>query len=184
MRKASKIIPGAVAFMLTACADLPMSVDSYSASYVPGEELFAGNDVPVVVRGNAYAVPEGEFNQAVIDAMQGWAFRDDHFVPAINPNAVYRVIVVFNAPSTLSGQQICARPFNVTAQFGVPPMPRVPVSASLCRGDTNIADAFGSVGTAGGPGSEVFRRGIGQFTASLFPPNNPDLGGDGGCKTC
>lgn len=184
MRKAPRIILAAASFALAACAGAPLSVNSYSASYVPGEELYAGYDVPVVVRGSAYAVPEPEFGLAVIDAMQGWAFRPDHFVPAINPNAVYRVVMVFNPPNTLSGQQLCARPLIAAAQFGVPPMPRVPITASLCRGDANIADAFGSVGTAGGPGGEVFRRGIGQFAASLFPPNNPEIGGDNGCRTC
>jgi hypothetical protein len=59
----------------------------------------------------------------------------------------------------------------------------VPLVAALCRGDTAMAWAAGTVPAAGGPGGAGFRRGIGQFTAALFPSQNPDNlnnGRDGG----
>jgi hypothetical protein len=166
----------AILLSLAACVGTgtPLSVPHYAVGYTPGEELYAGPDVPVVVLGNPFPVPQAEFVPSVIAAMQGWSFRPDHFVPAADPYAVYRVIMMLNPPNTIIGETMCERPLRVVAQFGVPPAPRVPVAASLCRGDGNLAFVFGSIETAGGPAAPLFRRGIGQFTAALFPPRNPE----------
>jgi hypothetical protein len=167
---------GAVLLLSAACvnAGTPLSVPHYAVGYTPGEELYAGPDVPVVVLGNPFPMPQAELVPSVIAAMQGWTFRPDHFVPAADPNAVYRVIMMLNPPNTIIGETMCERPMRIPAQFGVPPAPRVRVAASLCRGDGNLAFVFGSIETAGGPAGPPFRQGIGQFTEELFPPQNPE----------
>lgn len=175
MRRRTCAFLGAALFALTACTGAPVSVPTYRPGYTPGEELYAGNDVPVLVLGNAFPMPQPEFILNVIDAMQGWAFRPDHFVPAVDPNAVYRVVWMFNPQANVIGATLCTRPLTAAPLFGVLLAARVPVSVALCRGDSELVEAFGSIETDGGPRSEVFRRGIGQFTALLFPPRNPEL---------
>jgi hypothetical protein len=163
------------ASLLAACAGMPtpIAVPSYNPGYSPGEELYAGNDVPALIRGNPFAMPEPEFDRSVLAAMQGWAFKPAHFVPAADPNAVYRVVLMLNPPNVLGGT-LCARPLRAAPLFGVPPAPRVPVAAALCRADDYLAYAYGSIETEGGPDGDKFRRGIGQLVALLFPVRNPE----------
>lgn len=165
----------AAAIGLAACAGASYVVPYYAVGYTPGEEAGAGLDMPVVVRGNAFAMPQPAFDQAVTDAMQGWAFRLPlHFTPLGNPNAVYRVVMVFNPPTAVADPAYCLRPLPVQAVFGLPPAPRTPLTAVFCRGDGVLASASGSVSTAQGPFSPEFREGIGHFTAALFPAVNPE----------
>jgi hypothetical protein len=51
---------------------------------------------------------------------------------------------------------------------------RVPLVAALCRGDSYLAWAQGSVPAGTGPQSPAFRHGIGQVTQALFPSQNPE----------
>ena len=166
---------------LAACAGTPVANVDYDLSYTPGEELYAGNDVPVIVIGNPFPVPQPEFTAAAIDAMQGWAFRQvTHFVPAADPNAVYRVLVMFNPSNNVIGETLCTRPPTAQPLFGVPPGPTAPLSAALCRGDKYLAYAYGTVPTGDGPGSQTFRTGFGQFIRTLFPAKNPQRTPDRG----
>jgi hypothetical protein len=166
---------------LAACAGAPVANVDYDLSYTPGEELYAGNDVPVIVIGNPFPVPQPEFTAAAIDAMQGWAFRPvTHFVPAADPNAVYRVLVMFNPSNNVIGETLCTRPPTAQPLFGVPPGPTAPLSAALCRGDKYLAYAYGTVPTGDGPGSQTFRTGFGQFIRTLFPAKNPQRTPDRG----
>jgi hypothetical protein len=171
-----KIFAAAV-LALAACADASyVGVPYYSGGYAIGEELAAGPDMPVVVRGNPFAMPQPAFDAAVADAMTGWAFGLPlRFVPVPESNAVYRVIMVFNPPAAVADHAYCVRPLRIDAVFGLPPeAARTPVFAIFCRGDAVLASSSGSLGTAGGPMSPPFREGVGQFTAALFPPANPE----------
>ena len=173
MRPNFKPLLAVLAILASCGVNTPVSYVSYSPSYNPGEELYAGNQVPVVIRGNPFAIPQPEFDSATLAAMQGWAFRPAQFVPAIDPNAVYRVVLIFYPPGNTTGTILCQRPLTANAAFGLPPAPQAPFSAALCRGDASLADVFGRIGTEGGPGGAPFRRGVGQVIASLFPPQNP-----------
>jgi hypothetical protein len=158
---------------LATCEGAPVANVSVSIGYRPGEELSGGNDVPVIVIGNPFPVPQPEFTANAIDAMQGWAFGPAHFVPAVDPNVVYRVMLMFNPSSNVIGETLCTRPPTAQATFGAPPAPQAPLSAALCRGDSYLTYAYGSVPTGDGPTSETFRRGLGQFIRTLFPSRNP-----------
>src|SRR5579863_10525783 len=92
------LLAGGLGVIAACSVDTPVSYVSYSPSYTPGEELYAGNQVPVVIRGNPFAVPQPEIDQATIAAMQGWSFAPATFVPAADPNAVYRVVLIFHPP--------------------------------------------------------------------------------------
>ncbi|MBV9523381.1 MAG: hypothetical protein JO010_11340 [Alphaproteobacteria bacterium] len=167
----------AAGLVLASCAGVPIVGPAYYAvGYTPGEERVAGVEMPVLVRGNPFAVPQAEFDAEVTDAMQGWPFGLVlHFTPQGNPNAVYRVVMVFNPPAGVGDATYCIRPLPVQAVFGLAPgAARTPVNAVFCRGDGVLASAAGSLSTAGGPQSPDFRAGVGQFTAALFPPRNPE----------
>jgi hypothetical protein len=149
---------------------------NYALGYTPGEERVQGMQMPVIVGGNPFAMPQADFANAVTDAMQGWAFRAPlRFTAAGNPTATYRVIMMFNPPRNSSDFQYCERPLPIQPVFGVAPnAPRTPVFAVLCRGDGVLASARGSLSTADGPQGPNFRAGVGQFTGALFPPSNPE----------
>jgi hypothetical protein len=165
------------ALLVAACA-APLTVHYYDNNYTPGEQRVAGMERTTVIRGNPFAIPQGEFDQSVVDAMQGWAASHDHFVLTGNPNDAYRVVVVFNPPPA-TGPNLCTRPLAVDTVFGqAPGAASAPVMATFCRGDRALATTYGSVEASAGPQSEAFRRGIGRFVAELFPLQNPDRTSD------
>jgi hypothetical protein len=168
---------------LAGCAAPIFNVD-YDASYLPGETRANGPDITVLVRGNPSALPKAEFDRAVTDAMQGWSFWPDRFTTAGNPNAAYRVVMIFNPPATAGGAVLCTRPEIADAVAGVPASPRVPVVAALCRGDFYVSLAEGAIPAAGGTPSDDFRHAIGLMTASLFPAQNPQRIGPRSCTFC
>ena len=93
---------------------LAYTVPYYSPSYFPGEERVAGTVMPVIVRGNPFAIPQAEFARDTTDAMQGWAWIAPlQFSTEANPNAAYRVAMVFNPPPGTSDYTYCIRPMPV-----------------------------------------------------------------------
>jgi hypothetical protein len=169
---------------LTGCAAQPAYNVHYDISYTPGETQANGPDLIVVVRGNPSDLPKPEFDRVVTDAMQGWAFGPIHFTTEGNPNAAYRVVIIFNPPATATGAVACIRPLTADAvAMGVQPA-RVPLVAALCRGDTDMSLAEGSIGAAGGPLASDFRTGMGLLTASLFPSQNPQGRSGRDCPMC
>ncbi len=170
--------------ILTGCAGQPVFNVDYDASYSPGETRANGTDLTVVIRGNPSDLPKPVFDRAVTDAMQGWGFSLNHFTPEGDPNSPYRVVIVFNPPPNAGSYVLCSRPLAVDAVAqGVQPA-RVPVVATLCRGDSYLAIAEGSIGMAGGPLAADFRNGIGLMTASVFPAQNPQRRGGPECANC
>jgi hypothetical protein len=170
--------------VLTGCAGQPVFNVDYDLSYVPGETQAAGPDLTVVIRGNPSDLPKPVFDRAVTDAMHGWGFALNHFTTEGDPNSPYRVVIVFNPPPTAGGYVLCQRPLTVDAVAQGVQSARVPVVAALCRGDSYIALADGSIGAAGGPLGPDFRNGIGLMTASLFPAQNPQRRGGPDCALC
>lgn len=159
------------------CVGVPVISNAiYESGYTPLEWSGAG-DLPVVVRGNPYSVPQSEFDQAVTDDLQGTVLGfPTHFIPASSgPAAVYRVVMMFNPPSGIGASALCARPEPPNALLpAAAPAARVPLSAALCRGDTAVSAVNGWIGTGGKPRSAELKWGISNFGYSLFPPSNPD----------
>jgi hypothetical protein len=181
---AARQIGAAMALLaMTACAGAPIYNVEYSPGYQPGETRAQGPDVTVVVRGNPSTLPKAEFDRSVTDAMQGWSFWPDHFTTDGNPNAAYRVVMIFYPPLTAGGPTLCMRPELADGVYGVVSA-RVPVVAALCRGDYHMSLAEGSIGAADGPQGVDFRSGVGHITQALFPPHNPQDTGRSGCRMC
>jgi hypothetical protein len=176
---------GALALLaITGCATAPVFNVEYDMSYLPGETAVAGPDLTVVIRGNPSDLPKPVFDRTVTDAMQGWGFAPNHFTPEGDPNAAYRVVIVFNPPPTAGGYVLCQRPLPVDSVAQGPQFGRVPVVAALCRGDSYIALAEGSISMTSGPLGPDFRNGLGQLTAALFPAENPQRRGGPNCRFC
>ena len=159
-------------FTLAACGSLPVSNVQYSAGYAPGE-VVPRNAVPTLVMGNPFSTPQPEFAAAVVDAMQGNTSDPATFVASNNSSGVYRVIMLFGS-GTFTGQALCAQPPQAQGISGTGASASLPLAAVLCRGDSSLAYAHGTVDGSGGPSSPAFRRGVGQFTRLLFPVQNPE----------
>jgi hypothetical protein len=175
-------------FGLAGCTGVPVFNANYDASYWPGETSAGGSDITVLVRGNPSTLPKAGFDRAVTDAMQGWSAYPHHFTTEGNPNAAYRVVMIFNPPPTAGGPTLCSRPETADAVAGAAGATRVPLVAALCRGDYYISLADGTVAAPGAaPGAPLagdFRTGIGLVTASLFPSQNPQRLGAHDCGVC
>jgi hypothetical protein len=183
MRHHSRRMAGLIALGLVAgCAGLSPYMVEYSETYRPGETRYSPA-LPVVVRGAAFAIPKPEFDAAVVDAMQGWSASADHFTATGDPNAAYRVVMVFNPQSAVYGR-ICQRPLIADSVFGAPPAPAVPLVAAVCRGDSYMSLVSGNVHVAGGPGNPAFRDDVGHVTGYLFPVQNPTWNSSKGCEHC
>jgi hypothetical protein len=167
---------------VTGCAGAPVIDDKYTdVSFAP-QEYRAESDLPVLVQGDPFSIPQTTFDQDVADAMQGTTFgTDTQFVPAPNgSDEAYRVVMAFNSGGI--ADDLCkAAPVSSSgpAPQGQAPTARVELSAALCRGERAISYADGSVATAGGPKGSDFRWGVSQFSIALFPGSTPQGHGRG-----
>jgi hypothetical protein len=166
---------------IAGCAGQPIVSNAYyDTGYAPYEYLGQG-PLPVVVRGNPYAVPQTDLDSAVADAMQGTTFGTTTRFAAADPGPqpAYRVVMLFNPSTTTYGAALCRRPEPPNAVFGEGPAARVAVSAALCRGDSAMVYADGSIGTNGGPQGSEFRGGVQRISMTLFTPKDHQKGNDG-----
>jgi hypothetical protein len=127
-----------------------------------------------VVMGNPFPISQPDFAADVVDAMQGHAVGPVSFAASNDTNAVYRVIMLFVPSGGVTGEALCNRPPRVQAVAGAGASAKLPLAATLCRGDSFLAYAHGTVDGTGGPSSQAFRDGVGQFTRLLFPAGNPE----------
>jgi hypothetical protein len=179
----ARIGTGLALLCIGGCGDLPISNVTYSDSYHPGETKSSGPDMVVVVRGNPFSIAKPELNSAVVDAMQGWSAWQDHFTDAGNPNAPYRVVMVFNPTSNVGSETYCARPLVADGATAAAPSARVSMVAALCRGGSYLSYVDGSVPVAGGPRDTAFRNAVGRAALLLFPAQNPQANGSD-CGEC
>jgi hypothetical protein len=164
---------GLALLCLAGCGTTPVYNVVYDETYHAGETKTSSLDMPVVVRGNPFGVPQPELDSAVVDAMQGWSAWQDHFIVATNPNTPYRVVVIFNPTRSVGYGAYCERPLTVDGASATAPAPRALMAATLCRGGTYLASLYGSVDLEGGPQGAAFREAIRQATILLFPVQNP-----------
>ncbi len=139
-----------------------------------------GRQLPTVVTGNPFAVPDAEFVRAITEAMSpsaAVASRDQETAA----RAPLRVLMLFNA-NTYTGDRLCDRSKPLAV---APPSSggqgsgggRMDLVATFCRGDSPMTQVITSLNIAG-PDDPRLKNMMQQVTASLFPPNNPDRNGD------
>jgi hypothetical protein len=186
--------PFLLAALLAGCAiddSARISFERFSRIYRPGETMAVGPTLAVFVFGSPFGEPIEQFSAEVIDAMQGWPFSGwpvRFGQPGEVPVATYRVAMIFDRSAF--GPRVCESPLTrADRAAAIPPVPpaepsppaavtaplpaRLPLTAVLCRGDTYLAWADGTVAAGSGSTSPEFRRGVGRFTRALFPSRNP-----------
>jgi hypothetical protein len=180
---------------LAACLALALAVpaaaqtmrDQMWSGYDPGElggGPRGGRQLPTVVTGNPFAVPDGEFVRAVTEAMSDAATaasRDQ----AAAARAPMRVMMLFNA-ATQTGERICDRSKPLAVAPAAPQTApqaargagggRLDLVATYCRGDRPMTQVVTSF-NVGGPDDPKLKNAIRQVTANLFPMTNPDRHG-------
>jgi hypothetical protein len=155
---------------LGGCTSNAYIADTFTDVSYSALEFRRAGIVPVVVRGDAFVIPQGEFNQFVTDALGTTA----RFAAAPEgSNATYRVVLMFSPPATLGSGMLC-RAELPKPTAAVPAATRVGLSAALCRGDRALTAADGTVATDGGLQGGSFRAGLQQFATVLFPTQNPN----------
>jgi hypothetical protein len=157
--------------------------DQMWSGYDPGElggGPRGGRQLPTVVAGNPFAIPDGEFVRAVTEAMSdaaAAASRDQ----AAAARAPMRVMMLFNA-ATQTGERICDRSKPLAVAPGTSQAARgagggrLDLVATYCRGDRPMTQVVTSL-NIGGPDDPKLKNAIRQVTANLFPMTNPDRHG-------
>lgn len=185
MRFASYGLTAAAILAIGACAPGVSTVGQHSPLFTSAENNRAmnGRDVFVIVHGGSYGVEKASFNQSVLDNMQrnrsGMRTRFTA-TPQNNYNPDYKVVMLFNGPSSAQAADLCKRPEQYAAV------------APTASGDTNVLAAFCKFDA---PLTEVTGRAIGVTSVSdarfaslirstmtdLFPlVNDPQRDGGGG----
>lgn len=156
--------------------------DQMWSGYDPGDVngVHGGRQLPTVVSGNPFSVPDAEFVRAITEAMSpsaAAASRDQ----AAAARAPLRVLMLFNA-STYTGDRLCDRSKPLAV---APPSTagsasgggRMDLVATFCRGDSPMTQVITSLSISG-PNDPSLKNAMQQVTANLFPPRNPDRNGD------
>ena len=152
------------------------------SSYDPTEinGAHGGRQLPTLVTGNPFGVPQEQLAEAVVGAMRG-SRSGRPTDPAVATTAPLRVLMMFNA-ATLTGDRLCDRGQPLAVGDAGPRAPvgsaRGELVATYCRGDRPMTQVTASLDGVGGPDDPRFRDFIKQVTLSLFPSRNPDMQGD------
>jgi len=129
-----------------------------------------GRDFTVVVRNNPTTLPGEEFEQKVVDAIQGqitYMVTNFTTTPGESARRQYRVEFFFDPPdTTTNGFALCDPTRDLPETV---PRPGVTyVLAAYCLRDRPLSEAFGSSADAA-PGTEGFDRLMSQVVRSILP---------------
>jgi hypothetical protein len=147
-------------------------------SGVPNSFAYAAGarDMTVVVVGNPFAVPKGELDRFVADAMQGRNHGPvTHFTttPGDSARPGYRIVVALNTPMAFDAHDACGDVGTIPA---APPTERLRAVMAFCAKDTILSEVTGSVPHTLRPGDGKFGELIGAMTWELVPVDDPDSG--------
>ena len=176
-------IAGAAVLGVSACAkSVPVLSGTAPDPTRRIDELYdrgvAGHDLLLVVAGAPFAVPEGDFAEAVEHAARvtppGRQPVQAALHPGVSAYGGYKLVLVFNPPKVLSGEALCAE--HVPAGGG--PATVVRVSGAFCIGGTAYTQVDGEV-AATGPADKAFRNLVQQVVVALFRLDVPITPGSG-----
>jgi hypothetical protein len=163
--------------LLTACVGTtPRTTSEVWPTYRPAEfaRVSGGRDTAVVLRGNPFAMDPVQFEQFVLNNMQGqnWGPRTNFTTRPTNFDPAFKVVMLFNGPG-VNGGQLCRNPGAIDFRTG--PQPQMHVLAVFCRHDQWLTLAQGWLAAdASGVSQDAFARLMRQLTADLFPAFNKD----------
>lgn len=162
---------------LTACSStVPRTTSEVWPLYSPNEfgRAGGGRDTYVVLRGNPFAMAPPQFEQLVLDNMQGqnWGQRTNFTTHPVNYDAAFKVVMLFNGPN-VNGGELCRNPGAVPFRTGR--QQELHIQAVYCRYDQWLTQAQGWItGDASGIPQEAFAGLVRQVTRELFPAFNKD----------
>jgi hypothetical protein len=139
-------------------------------SYIAG-----GRDLKTDVLGNPFAVDQTAFAENVANNLQGVNPGPDiNFTttPAPTARAPYFVRLVFNGPTSSTGERLCGGAPEVAPAAS--PTGEVHVIGAFCRGDqpmTYVAARNGGITSMEDPAFRSLVRAVG---VQLFPVRNPE----------
>jgi len=147
-----------------------------------------GRDALVIIHGGGYGLDQASFRQAVLDNMQrARGGLNTRFTsnPVNNYNSDYKVVMLFNGPSTAQADELCRRPdqyASVTPTVG----PETHVLAAFCQFDSALTEVNGRAAGVTTVADARFGSLVRQTVTDLFPPSDQrpqkdsDSGNSGG----
>lgn len=161
--------------LTTACsAATPRTVSQVWPLYRPADAARAGGgrDTYVVVLGNPLNIDSKQFEQLVINNMQGqnWGPPTNFSTQPADFDSAYKVVMLFNGVNLNAGQ-LCSNPGF--AALSDKPIAELHVQAAYCRYDQMMTTSEGWLKADGdGISVEALGRLVRQITSDLFPPYN------------
>lgn len=124
----------------------------------------------VVIVGNPFGLERAVFERAVTDAMQGRNLgQPTNFTttPDSSAHKNYRVVMIFNPPTDLTGTQAC-QPDPPVVSPRATGGGRLDVFAVFCHTTEVMTQLAAAVPAAAGPNDPMFVELVGQTTRALF----------------
>ncbi len=134
----------------------------------------AGHQMKTRILGNPFDVPEDTFVTVVTTTMRGAnpgvpvTFSTD---PTANTRKPYHVVVQFNPPVSLGGEELCG---GASQSSDGSSSGNFRVVTAFCYGDEVLSEAQAEAANVAGPSDPRFRFMIQQVILFLFPPDEPD----------
>ena len=141
--------------------------------YSTGELSYAarGGEMQVDVRGNPFSMIPEQFADRVVAEMKG-ATRGPEVkfstTPSGTGSAPYRVVMMFNAPPTAIGDDVCAETVAAVPSSGT----QLRLLTTLCNGDVALTESEGWAANVAGPEDAKFRELIRQVALALIPTHD------------
>ena len=160
--------------LLAACEDGPAVVSNFvkNDKILESSLTYAGAKGPVLaeIHGNPFAVSPGLLSETVYREMSAsiggrkFAYTGD---PSAAPAPDLRIILLFGAANTVSGDRLCEGPLPTPA---VSP-DKLTVRAVVCQRGDLLSDAEGWARKVTGPDDPRFKRLIFDLTRALLQMN-------------
>jgi hypothetical protein len=161
----------AAVFVLAGCGNVVVNDPYAHPRYVQDEELYAarGGAIRVEVAGDTFGLPQEVFADRVVGILRDRYYRKGFFTReasrATDPR--YRVVMMFNPHSAVSGHALCAaaQPYQ--------PAPRAPgertsLLAAFCGGPEALSETNGWA-VISGPDDPRFTELVMAVANSVFP---------------
>ena len=169
---------------LAGCVGAPSTYGEFvQSTYSPTEFGFgaARRDLWTQFRGDPFDLGDEAFQEAVIEILahhppkpQPTNFTTD---PGENADTDYRVVFLFDPPTSFLQTRLCRLPLNVpSGEGGSKPLK---VAAAFCRNEGVLTSVRGELDFVETIEDPAFDALIGQMVDGLFPNFNPNQDDDG-----
>jgi len=179
-------LAAALLSLATACAG-GTATHSVSLRHTGTPEIFryaaGGRDLETVVLGNPTGAPQHAFESAVVAAMQGAPFGPQtRFTtePSASARPGYRVVMLFDGRSELSGAAACRRAESAktgsaaAGQTTGEGAGTVKLQAAFCYRERVLSEARVDTGAVAAAQDPALQNAVRQAVLALFPQRDPE----------